>query len=615
MSAARYCIGIDLGTTHCALAYIDSQEGDGDTIVDATLPIPQLTAPGEVMERPLLPSFLYLPHPEEFRPVDLTLPWPSDPSRIAGELARAQESTTTIRLVSSAKSWLCHPDLDRRAAFLPEGAPDEVTKISPFAASVQYLSHLREAWNVQHPQEPLEAQEVAVTVPASFDPAARELTAEAARAIGIANLILLEEPQAALYSWVNDSHGDWRTQARVGDIILVVDVGGGTTDLSLIAVTEEKGALELTRIAVGDHILLGGDNMDLTLAHLVRTKLKADGVKLDRWQFRALAFGCRQAKETLLGDADLKSVPVVVPSRGSRLISGSIRTELTQEEVTSTLVDGFFPEVAANARPMTRARSALTQVSLPYAQDPAVTRHLAAFLARQTGATEDLNGFALPATGASFLHPTAILFNGGVFKPVVLQDRVMRIINAWLTAEQAPPARLLDARDLDLAVARGAAFYVHARHHGGVRIRGGTSHTYYVGIEAAAPAIPELDPELHALCLVAFGLEEGSEPVSPPQEFGLVVGELVRFRFFSSNVRRDDQVGELLADWPADELTELEEIQTELPAEGRKRGEVVSVRLQALVSEVGTLELTAIPIAGGAQRWKVAFNTRSTTTG
>lgn len=614
MSAARYCIGIDLGTTHCALAFVDARASEGEQIIEAILPIPQLTAPGEVVERPLLPSFLYLPHPEEFRPTDLALPWTSDPTRIGGELARAQGATTPIRLVFSAKSWLCHPDLDRRANFLPEGAPDEVAKISPFAASVQYLAHLREAWNVANPAEPLEAQEVTVTVPASFDPAARELTAEAARAIGLTNLVLLEEPQAALYSWVNDSHGDWRTQARVGDIILVVDVGGGTTDLSLIAVTEEDGALELTRIAVGDHILLGGDNMDLTLAHLVRNKLKDEGIELDRWQFQALTHGCRQAKETLLGDAELRSVPIVVPSRGARLIGGSIRADLTQEEVTRTLIDGFFPEVPVSSRPLTRARSALTQVSLPYAQDPAVTRHLASFLARQASATEDLQGFVQPAAGASFLHPTAILFNGGVFKAASLQERVLTVINHWLAAEQAPPARALGARDLDLAVARGAAFYAYARHHGGVRIRGGTSHAYYVGIEAAAPAIPGLEPELHALCVAPLGMEEGSAPVTPPQEFGLVVGELVRFRFFSSNVRRDDQAGEMLSEWPADELVELEEIQTELPAEGRKRGEVVPVRLQAQVTEVGTLELTAIPIAGGEERWRVAFNTRGTAT-
>jgi hypothetical protein len=610
VSAGRYSIGIDLGTTHCALAYIDSQESHDDHLVEAVLPVPQLTAPGSVMPKPLLPSFLYLPHPDEFRTTDLTLPWTSDPSRIGGELARVQGATTPIRLVSSAKSWLCHPDLDRRAAILPDGAPDEVSKVSPFQASVHYLGHLREAWNLSHPQDPLEVQEVTVTVPASFDPAARELTAEAARAVGIVNLVLLEEPQAALYSWVNDSHGDWRGQVRVGDIILVVDVGGGTTDLSLIAVTENQGALELTRIAVGDHILLGGDNMDLTLAHLVRAKLQSEGVELDRWQFQALTHGCRQAKEALLGDPDLGAVPVVVPSRGARLIGGTVRTELTRDDVTQTLVEGFFPDVPASSRPTTRARSALTQVGLPYAQDPAVTRHLAAFLARQAGATLDLVGFAAPVIGASFLHPTAVLFNGGVLKPNLLQDRVLRIMNAWLEAEGAPPARLLGARDLDLAVARGAAFYAHARHHGGVRIRGGTSHAYYVGVEAAAPAIPGLEPEIHALCLVPFGLEEGSAPVSPHQEFGLVVGEPVRFRFFGSNVRRDDQVGDLFQDWPVDELVEMEEIQTELPAEGRNAGDVVPVRLQAAVSEVGTLELTAIPTSGGEERWKVAFNTR-----
>jgi hypothetical protein len=609
VSQARFSIGIDLGTTHCALAYIDSTQADGETLTDVVLPIPQLTAPGAVTVRALLPSFLYLPHPDEFRTTDLTLPWTSDPSRICGELARTQGATTPIRLVSSAKSWLCHPDLDRRAAILPDGAPPEVPKVSPFEASVYYLSHLREAWNATHPYEPLQDQNVTVTVPASFDPAARELTAQAARDTGINYLVLLEEPQAALYSWVNDSHGDWRTQARVGDIILVVDVGGGTTDLSLIAVTENEGALELTRVAVGDHILLGGDNMDLTLAHLVRTKLHSGGVDLDRWQFQALTHGCRQAKEALLGDPDLGAVPIVVPSRGARLIEGTISTELTRDEVTTTLIDGFFPEVPASARPMTRARSALTQVGLPYAQDPAVTRHLAAFLARQAGATDDLSGFA-SAAGASFLHPTAVLFNGGVLKPELLQERVLNVLNSWLAAEQAPPARLLAARDLDLAVARGAAFYAHARHHGGVRIRGGTSHAYYVGVEAAAPAIPGLEPEIHALCLVPFGLEEGSPPVSPPQEFGLVVGELVRFRFFGSNVRRDDQVGDLLPEWPTEELVEMEEIQTELPAVGRKSGDVIPVRLQAAVTEVGTLELTALPIAGGDERWQVSFNTR-----
>jgi len=610
VSGSRYAIGIDLGTTHCALSWVDSERSEGERIVQDRLPVPQLVSPGAVESRPLLPSFLYLPHADEFRANDLGLPWQSDPTRIVGELARNQGVMTPIRLVSSAKSWLCHPDIDRQAPILPPGVPDEIPQISPFDATIHYLAHLRNAWNGAHPYEPLDRLEVTVTVPASFDPAARELTAEAAKAIGIKHLVLLEEPQAALYSWVNDSQGEWRQQVQVGDIILVVDVGGGTTDLSLIAVTEQEGALELNRVAVGEHILLGGDNMDLALAYVLRHKLAAGGVELDRWQLQALTHACRQAKETLLADAELERVPVVVPSRGSKLIGGSIRTELTRDEVHTSLIEGFFPAVESGSRPTTRSRGALTKVGLPYAQDPAITRHLAAFLGRQAGATQDLAGFVDQPKEASFLRPTAVLFNGGVFKAKLLQERVMDVLNGWLAAEDAPPARRLEARDLDLAVARGAAFYAHARRHGGVRIRGGTSHTYYVGVESAMPAVPGMEPEIQALCLVPFGLEEGSEPVAPPQEFGLVVGEPVRFRFFGSSVRREDQVGDLLEDWHEDELAELDEIQTTLGAEDRKKGEVVAVRLQAAVTEVGTLELTAIPVDGGDERWNVTFHTR-----
>lgn len=609
MSRKRYSIGIDLGTTHCALSFVDSDHSSGEEIAQEMMQIPQLTGAGSVEKRPVLPSFLYLPHPDEFNDNDLSLPWASDSDRIAGELARVVGSTTPIRLVSSAKSWLCHPDVDRRAAILPAGAPQEIPQISPLDASIHYLCHLRDAWNGSYPYHPLAEQDVTVTVPASFDPAARELTAEAARAIGIEHLVLLEEPQAALYSWVNASEGHWREAVQVGDIILVVDVGGGTTDLSVIAVTEQDGALELTRVAVGDHILLGGDNMDLTMAHIVNKKLAGQGVELDRWQLQALTHGCRQAKETLLGDPDKDTVPVVVPSRGSQLVGGSIRTELTREEVTSVLIDGFFPVVEATAKPASKARSALTKMGLPFAQDPAVTRHLAAFLGRQAGATEDLNGFVEQAADATFLHPTALLFNGGVFKAEVLRNRVLDVVNQWLESEGAPAARFLEAEDLDLAVARGAAFYAHVRTRGGVRIRGGTAQSFYVGIESSMPAIPGMEPPLQALCLVPFGLEEGSKPVAPPQEFGLIVGEPVRFRFFGSSVRRDDRVGLLLEDWPENELEELEEIQATLPVKGRKKGEVVAVRLQAAVTEVGTLELTAIPLKG-EEHWKVEFNTR-----
>ena len=611
MSEPRYAVGIDLGTTHCDLSYVDLAGSQGDEVAQDLMRVPQLTAPGAVEELPLLPAFLYLPHPDEIAAGDLTLPWATEPGAILGELARTIGARTPIRLVSSAKSWLCHPGVDRRAAILPAGAPeDEVPRLSPYEASVRYLQHLRDAWNHAHPDAELATQEVTVTVPASFDPAARELTAEAAQAVGFERLVLLEEPQAALYSWIHESGGEWRKQVRVGDRILVIDVGGGTTDLSLIAVTEREGSLELTRVAVGDHILLGGDNMDLALAHVVKAKLSAEGKTLDAWQVQGLTHGCRHAKEALLADPTIESVPVVVPSRGTRLIGGSIRTELRHEEVTRTLVDGFFPAVPAEARPASRARGALTQLGLPYAQDPAVTRHLAAFLGAQAGATADLPGFAETA-GGSFLHPTAVLFNGGVFKADVLAERVLKVINDWLASDGAPPARLLEGADLDLSVARGAAYYGYVRRGGGVRIRGGTARAYYVGVESAMPAVPGLEPPIQALCLAPFGMEEGTEAEIPPQEFGLVVGEPVRFRFFGSSVRRDDQVGVLLEDWPADELEELEEIQATLPAEGRTPGEVVPVQLRASVTEVGTLRLEAVPRAG-AERWKVELNVRTT---
>jgi len=607
---ARYAIGIDLGTTHSALSYVDLQASDGEKAVESVLPIPQLTAPGTIEALPLLPSFLYLPHPDEMPAGERALPWSQgEETAVAGEMARSRGATTPIRLVSSAKSWLCHPGVDRRAAILPQDAPDEVPRVSPLAASTRYLEHLRQAWNAAHPQAPFDQQSVTVTIPASFDPAARELTAEAARQAGFAPT-LLEEPQAALYSWIQGSGGRWRKQVQPGDIILVVDVGGGTSDFSLIAILERDGKLEPHRVAVGDHILLGGDNMDLALAHFVARKLATNGTQLDAWQMRALTYGCRSAKEELLANPNATTHPIVVPSRGSKLIGGSIRTELTREEVTSFITDGFFPRVEASARPAVRARAGLTQLGLPYAQDAAITRHLAAFLARQAGATAELEGFQGRVNAEhSFLHPSAVLFNGGVFKSGILAQRVMDTINDWLYMEGAEPARILEGADLDLAVARGAAYFSYARRGGGVRIRGGTARSYYVGVESSMPAIPGMEPPLEALCVAPFGMEEGSELELPGQEFGLVIGEPVTFRFFGSTVRRQDRIGEVLEFWGPDELQELNEIQATLPAEGRVAGEVVQVKLHALATDAGTLELAAV--ARDGQRWKVEFDVRS----
>ena len=613
-SGARYTIGIDLGTTHCALSWVDTQASDGEAVVQGVLQVPQLTGPGTLEGKPLLPSFLYLPHESELAPGDLALPWASAQDFAVGEFARTRGAATPIRLVSSAKSWLCHPGVDRRGAILPADAPAEVARISPLDASIRYLAHLRAAWNAQHPEAPFDQQEVTVTIPASFDPAARELTAEAAQSAGFQNLTLLEEPQAALYSWIQRSAGQWRKDVRQGDTILVVDVGGGTTDLSLIAVLENKGNLELHRVAVGEHILLGGDNMDLALAYGVARKLAAQGTQLDPWQTRALAHACRAAKEALLSDPTVQSVPVVVPSRGSKLIGGSIRTEVTREELTQTLVDGFFPQAAVSDQPISRSRGALTQLGLPYAQDAAITRHLAAFLSRQRGATAQLQGFGVAQPeSASFLHPTAVLFNGGVLKSGLIAERVLSILNGWLGADGAAPARLLGGADLDLAVARGAAYYGYVRRGRGVRIRGGTAQAYYVAVESAMPAIPGMEPPIQALCLAPFGMEEGSEAPPLAQEFGLIVGEPVRFRFFGSSVRRQDQVGSTLDFWGPEELIELAEIEANLPAQGRAPGDVVRVKLHARVTETGTLELEALPV-GGSERWKVQFDARGDAT-
>ena len=609
-SPARYTIGIDLGTTHCALSWVDTQASDGEKVSQGVLQVPQLTAPGTTEDQPLLPSFLYLPHASELAAGDLNLPWSTEQNFAVGELARSRGAATPIRLVSSAKSWLCHPGVDRRAAILPADAPAEVERVSPLEASVRYLSHLKAAWNHAHPDAPLEQQDVTVTIPASFDPVARELTAEAAQAAGLGQLTLLEEPQAALYSWIQNSQGQWRKEVTRGDIILVVDVGGGTTDLSLMAVLERDGNLELQRVAVGDHILLGGDNMDLALAYGVARKLAADGKQLDAWQTRALAHACRNAKETLLNDPSVQAVPVVVPSRGSKLIGGTIRTEVTREELTQSLLEGFFPQAAVSDRPLTRARGGLTQLGLPYAQDAGITRHLAAFLSRQVGATAALEGFNTPqADNATFLHPTAVLFNGGVLKSHLLAERVLTILNGWLQAEGATPARLLGGADLDLAVARGAAYYGYVRRGRGVRIRGGTAQAYYVAIESNMPAIPGMEPPIQALCVAPFGMEEGTEAALPEQQFGLVVGEPVRFRFFGSSVRRQDTVGTLLDFWGPDELHEVEAIEANLPAQGRTAGDVVAVQLHARVTEAGTLELEALPV-GSNERWKVEFDAR-----
>jgi molecular chaperone DnaK (HSP70) len=585
--ATRHVIGIDLGTTNCALSWRDLEEGSGDAGS-----IPQLTAPGTIEERLLLPSFLYLAKEGEFAAGALALPWDKKATYTAGEFARAHGAKVPTRLVASAKSWLSHAGVDRTSALLPWQAPPEVERISPVEASARYLRHLAGAAKASRKID-LHSEEIILTVPASFDAAARDLTTQAANHADLPNVTLLEEPQAALYAWLEKVGDGFRKQVKVGDVILVVDVGGGTTDLSLIAVTEQDGDLQLTRMAVGDHILLGGDNMDLTLAHHL-----AQGKNLDTWQFAALTYGCRQAKELLFADAKLKKAPISIPSRGSTLIGGTIKTELTREDVTRILIDGFMPKVDVTELPRTARRTGLTQLGLPYAQDPGITRHLAAFLTRQSRIAE----------GKSFVHPTAVLFNGGVFKAPVLKGRVVDVLNAWLAQDAGAPVKELEGADLDLAVARGAAYYGWVRHGHGIRIRGGTARSYYVGVEPAMPAVPGFEPPVKGLCVAPFGMEEGSKADVPPQEFALVIGEPTVFRFFASSVRREDRVGDMIDDAARnEEFEEVAPIETTLSGEA---GKLVPVNLQAAVTEVGTLELRCLE-KGGPGRWKLEMNVRT----
>ena len=607
---ARFAVGIDLGTTNSVLAAVELSRCDREIAPVEVVEIPQLVAPGEVEGRKQLPSFLYLPHDAELPPEDRVLPWNDRVERIVGVLARQLGSKTPIRLVASAKSWLCHAGVDPKQPFLPIEAPEEVPRVSPYEATCEYLRHIRDAWNHLHPEDPLEEQDLVLTVPASFDPAARELTYQAACELGLGHAVLAEEPQAAFYSWIQRSRGKWREAVGVGDIVLVVDVGGGTTDLTLIAVTEREGNLELNRIAVGEHILLGGDNMDLALAFLVKGKLEKEGKRLDHWQVQALTHSCREAKEQLLSDPDLSSVPVVVPSRGSKLIGGTLRAELAREEVQRVLVDGFFPDVPIDTKPAKRPRAGLATLGLPYAQDPRITAHIAHFLTLQKEAAGDLEGFELPE-GSRFIHPSAILLNGGVFKADILAERLLQVVNRWLEEEGAPKARLLKGSELDFAVALGASYYGYVRRGGGVRIRGGTAAAYYVGVESTLPAIPGFPPPLRLLCVAPFGMEEGTEAPLPDYEFGVVVGEPVRFKFFASKVRRHDQVGTLLEEWSEEEVEELDEIEVTLPpGEKHRPGEIVPVQLRAAYTETGTLRLEAIAKDTG-ERWKVEFEVRA----
>lgn len=599
----KYIIGIDLGTTHSVLAYTEAQFGDEQELRIHVFPVPQIVSPGEIKTQSLLPSFLFLPGPHDVPAGSLALPWNSDAESVVGEFARKRGAEIPNRLVSSAKSWLCHSGIDRSQPILPWDSPPEMKRVSPVEASASFLRHLVEAWNNQmatdDPAARFENQDIYLTVPASFDAVARELTVKAAQSAGIEQMTLLEEPQAAFYAWVEAQKDSWRKQVRVGESILVCDIGGGTTDLTLIQVTEEDGELTLRRVAVGDHILLGGDNMDLTLAYTLQAKLAREGTKLDAWQFRGLWYSCRIAKERLLANPQLESEPVVILGRGSSLIGGTIRTELTRTEVESILLDGFLPMCERSDYPHEKPRVGMREMGLPYEADPAITRHLARFLGRQL---ENSGHDDEPEVA----FPNAVLFNGGVLKPESIRNRMLDVLQHW---HQGTELRQLSSTNLDLAVAAGAAYYGLARKGRGIRIRGGAARPYYIGVESAMPAVPGIPTPMKALCVVPFGMEEGSEAEIREREFGLVVGEPAVFHLLASTVRKKDQVGEIVEDWSG-QIEEVTTMEAMLPTtEAEEGGKLIPVWLQSKVTEIGTLELWCVS-RDEDRKWKLEFNLR-----
>jgi molecular chaperone DnaK (HSP70) len=612
MSRSHYLIGIDLGTTNCAVAYVDTHGRERPAADIRNFPVPQLVAPGETAPRPMLPSFLYLPGEHELPPGASRLPWSEAPGAIVGEFARFQGAKVPSRSVSSAKSWLCHPGIDREADILPWGSPKEITKVSPVEASTAYLRHIRDAWNDTFARDNtsmrLEQQEVVLTVPASFDEAARELTLEAARRAQFGSVTLLEEPQAAFYCWIVSHQDRWQKEVRAGELILVCDIGGGTTDFSLITVIETPTGPGFRRVAVGDHLMLGGDNIDLALAHHVEKKL--GGVRLDSEQWSALRSACRTAKEKLLGQEQgaLERWPVTIAGRGSKLIGGSLQAELTRQEVESIAVNGFFPAVGPGEEPDRGSKAGMQEFGLPFVADPAVPKHLSQFLRRhraEAGAAQRALASASLLAGATAVpaRPDAILFNGGALSPEIVRRRIVEVITSWFADLPGPaaPPRVLTNISLDLAVAQGAAYYGVVRRGEGIRIGGGTARSFYVGLETSGAEKPWL-------CVVPRDSQEGEEIAIAGHDFDLLMGQPVVFPLASSSVRADDKPGELVHADP-DTIRELPPLQSLMRVSRKAKAERAPVSLAARVTEVGTIELWC-QSRTDTRRWRLQIQLR-----
>lgn len=612
LNPARYAVGIDLGTSNCALSAVDLSPGHDPVPVD--FPVPQCVRPGETAERPTLPSLLYAPLPGELPDHSLSLPWNPSPDWIAGEGARWQGIRVPGRLVASAKSWLCHPGVDRTAPILPWGAASDAPRLSPIEASSRLLRHLAKAWDTAHPDAPLAAQEVVLTVPASFDAVARSLTVEAARLAGLANLTLVEEPQAAFGAFAFHAGPQLASALDGVRLVLVIDVGGGTTDFTLVEVrpSADSNEPQLRRVAVGDHLMLGGDNMDAALARLAENRMLPAGRRLGAVPWSQCVQACRQAKESLLDPAGPEDVGIAVAGEGSRLIGATWSTRLTRLDVEQVVLEGFFPKCPPSARPQRSPRSALQELGLPYAQDPAIPHHLAAFLSNHHRAAAEalLGPTPNPGTGTStstsnatpLPRPDAVLFNGGVFRAPQLTQRILNILSHWWPDQ--PPVRLLESTSLDLAVARGAACHALGRRGLARRITGGSSHAVYVGLDNPSDTTPS------ALCVIPRGHEEGHTVEINQRTFQLALGRPVRFPLFTSTADRTEPAGAVVE--VNEDLQPLPPLHAVLRS-SLSAAQQVPVHLRATLTEIGTLDLSCVAQNSG-EHWRLEFELRSSGT-
>jgi molecular chaperone DnaK (HSP70) len=598
----RYIVGIDLGTTNSAVAYVDLQAREASGQGIQLFHVPQMTGPGEVSALPVLPSFLYIPGEYEISRESLSAEWSDADLSFAGAFARDHGAKVPARLVSSAKSWLCHAHADRKAPILPWGTGADVQKVSPVQTTAAYLRHIRRSWNRAHEKEEawLQEQVVIITVPASFDEVARELTLEAAAMAGMGPVILLEEPLAAFYNWLMTHEKSWSRYVGPNELVLVCDVGGGTTDFTLIFLREvDDGSPRFERIAVGDHLILGGDNIDLALARQIEMKFSSKKQSLagDRW--KSLCHQCRQAKEALL-DGKAESHKITLMGTGSQLIANTLAATLQREAVTRTVLDGFFPIVPHGPRTADSQRKGITEFGLPYEQEPAVTRHLGWFLEQHQQDVSNLLQKAHP-------EPDLILFNGGSLKPAVIQERIRGAVRHWFgQADEALP-RVLENPDLDLAVALGAAYYGLVKLGRGVRVGSGSPRAYYLGVTREAED-REAGKTDQALCIVERGLEEGSDIELRERRFEVLANQPVSFDIYSSSYRSGDRSGDLVD--VDDTLTALPPIQTAIQY-GKKAAQTrIPVHIAARYTELGALSLWCRSLISD-HRWQLQFHLRS----